>query len=168
MVYIYFVIKEIPYANPNSTIRLAELVGTLENINKSERLIKARMLGLDWSSVMAAIAIIGCEAMGGGRAWESMLGCGVNRVTLSEIIVAQGCGSGCDCGEVLHSGKTSKNVLKAIIVAEYSCVQVELAPNFEMGVSNKTPKSPEFLNMNPIEKVPLLETPDGPIRGYML
>ncbi|KAF7129964.1 hypothetical protein RHSIM_Rhsim10G0138600 [Rhododendron simsii] len=98
----------------------------------------------------------------------AMLFEGLNPVTLSEIIVAQDCGSGYDCGEVLHSGKTSKNVLKAIIVAEYSCVQVELAPNFEMGVLNKTPKSPEFLNMNPIGKVPLLETPDGPIRGYML
>ncbi|CAL9087004.1 unnamed protein product [Musa acuminata var. zebrina] len=61
---------------------------------------------------------------------------------------------------VLHSWKTNKNAFKALIAAEYSGVQVELAENFEMGVSNKTP---EFLKMNPIGKVPVLETPDGPV-----
>jgi len=40
--------------------------------------------------------------------------------------------------------------MKTLIVAEYSGVQVELAKNFEMGVSNKTP---EFCKMNPIGKV---------------
>ncbi|KAM1023789.1 hypothetical protein PS1_045002 [Malus domestica] len=62
--------------------------------------------------------------------------------------------------QVLHAGKTNKNGYKALIVAEYSGVKVELAPNFEMGVTNKTP---EFLKLNPIGKVPLLVTPDGPI-----
>ncbi|XAR49337.1 hypothetical protein NMG60_11032506 [Bertholletia excelsa] len=61
---------------------------------------------------------------------------------------------------VLHAGKTNKNAFKTLIAAEYSGVQVELAKNFEMGVSNKTP---EFIKMNPIGKVPVLETPDGPI-----
>ncbi|THG01522.1 elongation factor 1-gamma-like [Camellia sinensis] len=61
---------------------------------------------------------------------------------------------------ILHAGKTNKNAFKTLIAAEYSGVQVELAPNFEMGVSNKTPK---FIKMNPIGKVPVLETPDGPI-----
>ncbi|KAL7237940.1 hypothetical protein ACSBR2_004107 [Camellia fascicularis] len=61
---------------------------------------------------------------------------------------------------VLHAGKTNKNAYKAVIAAEYSGVKVELTPNFEMGVSNKTP---EFIKMNPIGKVPVLETPDGPI-----
>ncbi|KAJ8769858.1 hypothetical protein K2173_008940 [Erythroxylum novogranatense] len=61
---------------------------------------------------------------------------------------------------VLHAGNTNKNAFKALIAAEYSGVQVELVKNFEMGVSNKTP---EFLKMNPIGKVPVLETPDGPI-----
>ncbi|URE29843.1 hypothetical protein MUK42_12909 [Musa troglodytarum] len=61
---------------------------------------------------------------------------------------------------VLHAGDTNKNGFKALIAAEYSGVQVELAKNFVMGVSNKTP---EFLKMNPIGKVPVLETPDGPI-----
>ncbi|KAL5713594.1 hypothetical protein ACHQM5_015656 [Ranunculus cassubicifolius] len=61
---------------------------------------------------------------------------------------------------VLHAGSTNKNGFKTLIAAEYSGVQVELVNDFEMGVSNKTP---EFLKMNPIGKVPVLETPDGPI-----
>nr|APB08586.1 elongation factor 1-gamma [Rhododendron molle] len=62
---------------------------------------------------------------------------------------------------VLYAGtKTNKNAFKTLIAAEYCGVRVEMAQNFEMGVSNKTP---EFLKMNPIGKVPVLETPDGPI-----
>ncbi|XP_010907209.1 elongation factor 1-gamma 2 isoform X2 [Elaeis guineensis] len=61
---------------------------------------------------------------------------------------------------ILYAGSTNKNGFKALIAAECSGVQVELAKNFEMGVSNKTP---EFLKMNPMGKVPVLETPDGPI-----
>ncbi|KAJ6846014.1 elongation factor 1-gamma 2-like [Iris pallida] len=61
---------------------------------------------------------------------------------------------------VLHSGSGNKNALKGLIAAEYSGVQVELVKNFEMGVSNKTP---EFLKMNPLGKIPVLETPDGPV-----
>ncbi|XP_031270100.1 elongation factor 1-gamma [Pistacia vera] len=61
---------------------------------------------------------------------------------------------------VLHAGNTNKNAFKALIAAEYSGVKVELVKNFEMGVSNKTP---EFLKMNPIGKVPVLETPDGTV-----
>ncbi|PSS02911.1 Elongation factor 1-gamma like, partial [Actinidia chinensis var. chinensis] len=61
---------------------------------------------------------------------------------------------------VLHAGKTNKNAFKTLIAAEYSGVHVEMAQNFEMGVSNKTP---EFIKMNPIGKVPVLETPDGPV-----
>ncbi|CAK7357164.1 unnamed protein product [Dovyalis caffra] len=61
---------------------------------------------------------------------------------------------------VLHAGKTNKNAYKALIAAEYSGVDVKLVENFEMGVTNKTP---EFLKMNPLGKVPVLETPDGPL-----
>ncbi|KAK4793441.1 hypothetical protein SAY86_023876 [Trapa natans] len=61
---------------------------------------------------------------------------------------------------VLHAAKTNKNSYKTLIAAEYSGIKVELAPHFEMGVSNKTP---EFIKMNPIGKVPVLETPDGPV-----
>ncbi|KAJ7949719.1 elongation factor 1-gamma-like [Quillaja saponaria] len=61
---------------------------------------------------------------------------------------------------VLHAGNTNKNGFKALIAAEYSGVKVDLVKNFQMGVSNRTP---EFLKMNPIGKVPVLETPDGSI-----
>lgn len=52
--------------------------------------------------------------------------------------------------QVLHSTNNNKNASKALIAAEYTGVKVELAKNFEMGVSNKTP---EFIKMNPIGKV---------------
>ncbi|KAJ4717534.1 Elongation factor 1-gamma [Melia azedarach] len=61
---------------------------------------------------------------------------------------------------VLHAGKGNKNAFKTLIAAEYSGVQVKLVENFQMGVTNK---SPEFLKMNPIGKVPVLETPEGPV-----
>ncbi|KAH8514805.1 hypothetical protein H0E87_007592 [Populus deltoides] len=61
---------------------------------------------------------------------------------------------------ILYAGKTNKNAYKTLIAAEYSGVDVKLAENFEMGVTNKTP---EFLKMNPIGKVPVLETPEGPV-----
>lgn len=61
---------------------------------------------------------------------------------------------------ILHSTSNNKNAFKALIAAEYSGVKVELVKDFQMGVSNKTP---EFLKMNPIGKVPVLETPDGPV-----
>ncbi|GLT85754.1 hypothetical protein SLE2022_039320 [Rubroshorea leprosula] len=61
---------------------------------------------------------------------------------------------------ILYAGKTNKNAFKALIAAEYSGVDVKPAENFEIGVSNK---APEFLKMNPIGKVPVLETPEGPI-----
>uniref|UniRef100_A0A0A0L2P8 Elongation factor 1-gamma n=1 Tax=Cucumis sativus TaxID=3659 RepID=A0A0A0L2P8_CUCSA len=61
---------------------------------------------------------------------------------------------------VLHSWKTNKNAYKALIAAEYNGVKVDLSQDFTMGVTNK---SPEYLKMNPIGKVPVLETPDGAI-----
>lgn len=60
----------------------------------------------------------------------------------------------------IHAGSTNKNAMKALIVAEYTGVKVELVKDFQMGLSNKTP---EFLGMNPIGKVPVLETPDGSV-----
>nr|QDK54758.1 translation elongation factor [Polygonum cuspidatum] len=60
----------------------------------------------------------------------------------------------------LHSGSNNKNAYKALIAAEYTGVRVELAKDFKMGESNKTP---DFLKMNPIGKVPVLETPEGPV-----
>ncbi|GLJ31986.1 hypothetical protein SUGI_0643960 [Cryptomeria japonica] len=61
---------------------------------------------------------------------------------------------------ILHAGEGNKNAAKALIAAEYAGVKISRAPNFEMGVTNKTP---EFLKMNPIGKIPVLETPDGPV-----
>lgn len=52
--------------------------------------------------------------------------------------------------QVFHAGNGNKNAFKALIAAEYTGVQIEMAKNFVMGVSNKTP---EFLKMNPIGKV---------------
>ncbi|PQQ13487.1 elongation factor 1-gamma-like [Prunus yedoensis var. nudiflora] len=61
---------------------------------------------------------------------------------------------------VLYAVKGHEYGFKIRIVAEYTGVKVELAPDFELGVTNKTP---EYLKLNPIGKVPLLVTPDGPI-----
>ncbi|KAL5553975.1 hypothetical protein UlMin_041376 [Ulmus minor] len=61
---------------------------------------------------------------------------------------------------ILHAGKANKNAFKALIVAEYTGVKIEVSENFEIGVSNKTP---EFIKMNPLGKIPILETPDGAI-----
>ncbi|KAH9329995.1 hypothetical protein KI387_002103, partial [Taxus chinensis] len=61
---------------------------------------------------------------------------------------------------ILHAREGNKNAAKALIAAEYVGVKINRPPKFEMGVTNKTP---EFLKMNPIGKVPVLETPDGPI-----
>ncbi|XP_020274678.1 elongation factor 1-gamma 2-like [Asparagus officinalis] len=58
---------------------------------------------------------------------------------------------------VMHAAN-NKNAWKGLIAAEYSGVEVELARNFELGVSNRTP---EFIKMNPMGKMPVLETPDG-------
>lgn len=61
---------------------------------------------------------------------------------------------------VLYAYEKNKNGFKGRIAAEYSGVKVEMAPNFEMFVTNQTP---EFLKMNPYGKIPVLETPDGPL-----
>ncbi|KAI3918334.1 hypothetical protein MKX01_041654 [Papaver californicum] len=50
---------------------------------------------------------------------------------------------------MLYGPLRNKNVFKALIAAEYSGVDVEVTP--------------EFLKMNPIGKIPVLETPDGPV-----
>lgn len=51
---------------------------------------------------------------------------------------------------MLHSPKVNKNAYKALVAAEYVGVKVETTPDFQMGVSNKTP---EFLKLNPMGKV---------------
>ncbi|KAL6561958.1 hypothetical protein OROGR_002965 [Orobanche gracilis] len=59
---------------------------------------------------------------------------------------------------ILHAQNPNKNAWKALIAAEFYGVKVEMVKEFQMGLSNKTP---EFLKMNPMGKVPVLETPDG-------
>ncbi|CAA7022778.1 unnamed protein product [Microthlaspi erraticum] len=61
---------------------------------------------------------------------------------------------------VMHTYKGNKSADKALIVAEYVGVKITVPSDFEMGVTNKTP---EFLKMNPMGKVPTLETPEGAI-----
>ncbi|XP_010490215.1 PREDICTED: probable elongation factor 1-gamma 1 [Camelina sativa] len=61
---------------------------------------------------------------------------------------------------VLHTYKGNKSADKALIAAEYVGVQIDVPSDFQMGVTNKTP---EFLKMNPIGKVPVLETPEGSV-----
>ncbi|KAI3861018.1 hypothetical protein MKX03_026687 [Papaver bracteatum] len=61
---------------------------------------------------------------------------------------------------ILYGAVPNKNVSKALIAAEYSGVEIELVKDFEWGVTNKTP---EFLKMNPIGKLPVIVTPDGPV-----
>lgn len=61
---------------------------------------------------------------------------------------------------IIHAGNGNNNAWKTLIAAEYCGVKVELVKDFQMGVSNKTP---EFLKMNPMGKIPVLETPDGAV-----
>eukprot|EP00246_Nothoceros_aenigmaticus_P007221 TRINITY_DN2089_c0_g1_i8.p1 TRINITY_DN2089_c0_g1~~TRINITY_DN2089_c0_g1_i8.p1 ORF type:complete len:471 (-),score=115.59 TRINITY_DN2089_c0_g1_i8:800-2161(-) len=61
----------------------------------------------------------------------------------------------------LHTlNSTNLNALKILIAAEYAGVEIKVTEGFQMGVSNKTP---EFLKLNPIGKIPVLETPEGAI-----
>lgn len=48
---------------------------------------------------------------------------------------------------------------KALIAAEYNQVKIDV-PEFKMGETNKTP---QFLEKNPLGKVPVLETPQGSV-----
>ena len=50
----------------------------------------------------------------------------------------------------MHMYANNKNGFKALIVADYVGVAVDVIESFEFGVSNRTP---EFLKMNPFGKV---------------
>ena len=52
--------------------------------------------------------------------------------------------------QILHAREANKNAFKALIVAKYTGVKIEVSENFAMGVSNKTL---EFIKMNPLGKV---------------
>jgi len=49
---------------------------------------------------------------------------------------------------------------KALIAARYNSIDITIPQPFEMGKDNQ---SPEFLALNPLGKVPVLETPEGGI-----
>jgi len=62
-------------------------------------------------------------------------------------------------GLKLHANKVNKNAYKTLIAAEYVGVKVATTPDFDWA----TVKSPEFLKLNPMGKVPVLETPEGTV-----
>ncbi|EME30594.1 elongation factor EF-1 gamma subunit [Galdieria sulphuraria] len=59
----------------------------------------------------------------------------------------------------LYTYPNNPRAQKALIAAEYAQVSVQV-PKFEMGKDNK---SPEFLKLFPLGKIPALETPQGPV-----
>ncbi|KYQ88531.1 glutathione S-transferase domain-containing protein [Tieghemostelium lacteum] len=59
----------------------------------------------------------------------------------------------------IFSYPKNKRVFKALIAAKYVGVDIEV-PAFNFGVDNKTP---EFLKMNPLGKIPVLQTAEGAI-----
>merc|ERR550537_1573724 len=58
----------------------------------------------------------------------------------------------------LYTYPYAVRAFKVLIAAEYAGVPVEVAPDFQMGVTNKTPA---FLKLNPAGTVPTLELADG-------
>jgi len=61
---------------------------------------------------------------------------------------------------LVHAYAGNNNTNKAILAGLYGGIKVEVQPNFNMGVDNKTP---EFLKKNPAGEVPTMDSPDGPI-----
>jgi len=59
----------------------------------------------------------------------------------------------------IYSYPNNPRVWKAIIAGKYNGIEINYPP-FNFGVDNKTP---EFLKKYPLGKVPVLETPDGPL-----
>ncbi|BBN16177.1 glutathione S-transferase [Marchantia polymorpha subsp. ruderalis] len=59
----------------------------------------------------------------------------------------------------IYGDGSNKNAAKALIVGEFIGVKIETLP-VEWGVTQKTP---EFQKMNPIQKIPVLVTPEGGI-----
>jgi len=59
----------------------------------------------------------------------------------------------------IFSYPNNPRVYKVLIAARYNGVDIE-APEFNFGVDNQ---APEFKKKNPLGKVPVLETPEGPL-----
>ncbi|KAJ3671078.1 hypothetical protein LUZ60_008504 [Juncus effusus] len=67
---------------------------------------------------------------------------------------------------VLHAEEGNKNACKSLIAAEYCGVKVDHVKEYQMGVSDKAHlflKNSVFAIRNCAGKVPVLETPEGPI-----
>ncbi|XP_024356579.1 elongation factor 1-gamma 3 [Physcomitrium patens] len=62
-------------------------------------------------------------------------------------------------GLKLYANPVNKNAYKALIAAEYVGVKIEFTEITDWS----TTKSPQYLAMNPMGKVPVLETPEGSI-----
>ena len=61
---------------------------------------------------------------------------------------------------VIHSYPNNPRVEKALIAAQYAGVSITVNDKFQFGEDNHTPA---FLAKNPFGKVPVLDTPSGPI-----
>jgi elongation factor 1-gamma len=59
----------------------------------------------------------------------------------------------------IYSYPDNFRVAKTLIAAQYAGIEIEV-PNFEFGKDNKTPS---FLAKNPLGKVPVMDTPHGPL-----
>ena len=59
----------------------------------------------------------------------------------------------------LYTFAGNTHALQSLIIARYNEIEIEV-PEFVMGTDNKTPA---FLKMSPLGKVPVLETSNGPI-----
>jgi len=60
---------------------------------------------------------------------------------------------------IIRNYPNGPNANKAVIAGKIGGIHIDW-PEFKMGQDNKTP---EFLHKNPLGKVPLLDTPEGPI-----
>lgn len=63
-------------------------------------------------------------------------------------------------GLTLYGEKGNFRSMKILIAAEYNKVDIEITPNFQVGVDNNTA---EFRKLSPTGKVPVLATPQGAI-----
>jgi len=60
----------------------------------------------------------------------------------------------------LYTTPGNPRAAKALIAAAYNNVQIDVVPDFQFGVTNKTK---EYLKLNPNGKIPTLVTPEGAI-----
>jgi len=61
---------------------------------------------------------------------------------------------------ILHSTPNNPRAAKSLIAASYNGVEITVPAGFEFGKTNKTK---EFLQLNPLGKIPTLQTDDGSI-----